>query len=115
LNSTKHYQLAQSVLRREDKLLDVDVELPETKWLDELRYRYEYESSCNIASNNMNILILLLTVPVVLTTTTSSTTSAAAASASDGDTIINRIYISIISLRSIFISTIIIRTQPLLT
>jgi hypothetical protein len=41
LNSTKHYQLAQSVLRREGKLLDVDVELPETKWLDELRFRYD--------------------------------------------------------------------------
>jgi hypothetical protein len=39
LNSTNHYQLAQSVLRRKDKLLDVDVELIDTTWLDELRFR----------------------------------------------------------------------------
>ena len=42
LNSTKHYQLAQSVLRREDKLLDVDIELPDTQWLDELRFSTEW-------------------------------------------------------------------------
>jgi hypothetical protein len=56
LNSTKHYQLAQSVLRREDKMLDVDVELPETKWLDELRYRYDVYSVHVVCVDNIILL-----------------------------------------------------------
>jgi hypothetical protein len=65
LNSTKHYQLAQSVLRREDKLLDVDVELPETKWLDELRYRYEHAVCLNYDSFTCIHIISAATVSTV--------------------------------------------------